>query len=365
LTNRLIVDVGRRGPWWKRPAVRPVIRLAWKLWPLSLLGSPSPAAAQPAANLSLIWDAPADCPTRDEIHSRVDGLLGGDASANTVADVQAAGQVERVPSGFRLKLSLAAGTRPTVREFEARTCDELAGAAAIAIALLARSGSPSADATGSADASTTSAPRENSTPRADATPGPAPRAKPDSTPNPENSDDAARAARLHLLVDAPLGVVGWGSLPSMGIGVGAAVGIRWKALRIVAGGELWRAQTLEHSGFGVKFKLQSARAEACLTQDVSGVEIGPCAGVALERLSAQGVASRTFNARSSTTLWVSASGGIMAAVAVPGFPALRLLGQASVRVPTRRPRFVIDQLGPVFQPALAAPKLDFGCGWIF
>jgi hypothetical protein len=102
-----------------------------------------------------------------------------------------------------------------------------------------------------------------------------------------------------------------------------------------------------------------------LTQELSGAELGPCVGVALERLSGQGVASETFSAKSSAALWVSGTGGIMAAVPVPGLPALRIMGQASVRVATRRPRFVIDQLGPVHQPALAAPKVDFGFGLIF
>jgi hypothetical protein len=347
--------------------MRPATRLGWTLCSLALLASTGRAAAQPAAHLSLTWDAPVECPARDEILARVDALLGGDSSASSVADVQASGQVERVASGFRLRLSLAAGDRPTLREFEARTCDELAGAAAIAVALLARSGAGSSDSTGAAGSQTTAPSREGSAPSADAgaKDGPEPRASTSSPQTDPSGDRAPRSARVHLLVDAPLGVVGWGSLPSVGIGVGAAVGVRWKALRVAAGGELWRAQTLEQSGFSMRFSLQSARAEACLTQDLSGVELGPCAGLALERLSAQGIASETFSARSSTTLWVSGTGGIIAAVPVPGFSALRILGQASVRVPTRRPRFVIDQLGPVHQPALAAPKLDFGCGWIF
>jgi hypothetical protein len=317
--------------------------------------------------LSLTWDAPVDCPTRDEIHARVDALLGGDASASSVADVEASGRVERVGNGFRLELSLAAGDRPSRREFRAGTCDELAGAAAIAIALLARSGTVSADSsTGTAGSSTTSPSREGDAPKAAAKPpSPEPGPKAASPPEDDSGDGAGRSARLHVLVDAPLAVVGWGSLPSTGLGVGAAVGVRWKALRIVAGGELWRTQTLEQSGLEMRFGLQSGRAEACLTQDVSGVEIGPCAGVALSRLSGEGIPSEIFDARSSSTLWVSGTGGLMAAVPIPGFSALRILGQASVRVAARRPRFVVDQLGPVYQPALAAPKLDFGCGWIF
>jgi hypothetical protein len=375
LTNRSNIDVacGRAGWTWHailvtRMRATTAKRLGWQVLFLLLLGTAGPVAAQPTAHLSLTWDAPVGCPTRDEIHSRVDALLGGGSSASSVSDVQAAGEVERSASGYRLRLSLSAGDRPTIRELRADTCDELAGAAAIAIALLARSGTTSSDSTGSTDAQRTqgstqdrASPTDSKTDKPDP---PAKRPTTDPRDNPEE-DAAARAGRLRLLIDAPLGVVGWGSLPSTGLGVGAAAGIRWKALRIVAGGELWRTQTLEQSGFSMRFGLQSARAEACLTQELSGVDVGPCAGIALERLSGRGIASQTFQARSATLLWVSGTGGVVAAVPIPGFSTLRILGQATVRVPTRRSRFVIDQLGPVHEPALAAPKLDFGCEWIF
>jgi hypothetical protein len=337
----------------------------WKLGLVASLGSTAHVAAQPAAHLSLTWDAPLDCPNREDVQARVDALLGGEAGGSTVADVQASGQVERAASGFRLQLGLATGGRPTVRKLEAKTCEELAGAAAIAIALLARSGTTDSGASESASSETS--PPGEAAPSA-ARPGARPeaRAKAVSPRRQERSEDApTKKARAHLLVDAPLAVVGWGSLPSVGLGVGAAAGLRWRALGIVAGGELWRPQTLERSGFSMRFTLQSARADACVTQELGGVEVGPCAGVALERLSGRGVPSAVFTARSSSAVWASGTGGVLAAVPVPGLSALRILAQASVRVATQRPRFVIDQLGPVHQPAVAAPKLDFGCRWIF
>ena len=89
--------------------------------------------------MTLTWSGPPGCPTTENVQARVDALLGGEASASSVADVHASGQVERVDSGFRLQLDMGVGSTPSSRVIEARTCDELAGAAAIAIALLARS----------------------------------------------------------------------------------------------------------------------------------------------------------------------------------------------------------------------------------
>src|SRR3954466_9251447 len=115
------------------------MKASWSLTGLLVLGWTTVVAAQPAARLALTWNGPPGCPSTENVQARVDALLGGEASASSVADVRASGQVERVDSGFRLLLSMGVGATPSSRVIEARTCDELAGAAAIAIALLARS----------------------------------------------------------------------------------------------------------------------------------------------------------------------------------------------------------------------------------
>src|SRR5215207_6080198 len=116
-----------------------VIKASGCLTGLAVLGWTSALAAQPAARLALSWEGPPGCPKADNVQARVDALLDGGASAGSVADVRASGQVERVSNGFRLLLTMSVGNTPSSRVIEASTCDELAGAAAIAIALLARS----------------------------------------------------------------------------------------------------------------------------------------------------------------------------------------------------------------------------------
>lgn len=320
-----------------------------------------PVAAQPTERLSLTWTAPSGCPTGDDVQGRVDALLGGETSANTVADVRATGQVERVGSSYRLQLQMAAAGVPSARVLEAGTCEELAGAAAIAIALLAResssdapplesSASPPPGSDGASDANP---------PRQPEPPAPAPVAATSS------SSAASSSRRAHLVIDVPLGTISWGTLPSTALGVGVAAGVRWKSLRVVAGAELWREQSIEPAGFAVEFALRSARLDACLSTTIHSLELGACTGAAVEQLVAEGIASERYAARSASSLWVSGTGSILVTLPVPGFSVLRILGQGGVRVPTSRPRFVIDQLGPVHQPALAAAKLDFGCEWIF
>lgn len=332
---------------------------------LLVIGWPLTLAAQPTARFALSWNGPPGCPTAEDVQARVDALLGGGASAGRVADVRASGQVERVDNGFRLLLSMGVGSTPSSRVIQARTCEELAGAAAIAIALLARSTIEGASAAAAGDGTAPvvpSAEPKNSPP----VPASSTQETAGSTKEaPAETRAAEPAAGLHLVVDAPLGVVGWGSLPSVGLGVGAGLGLRWKAVRVTVSGELWKAQREEASGFSTRFTLQSGRAEACLIQAVHGLELGPCIGAAAQALNGEGVPSSVFVAKSQKAMWISGSGGLFMSAPMPGFSLLRFFGEASVLVSPRRPSFVIDQLGPVHRPALAAPQLHLGCEWIF
>lgn len=324
---------------------------------LMAMGWASAVAAQPAAGFALSWSGPAGCPTAENVEGRVNALLGGGPRAGSVADVRASGQVERADNGFRLLLTMGVGTPSSSRVIEARTCEELAGAAAIAIALLARSTAEDGSAT---------SPVEDTPPSpAPEAPAPVPPPKREST-SPKKAATAEKSpASLRLLIDAPVGAVGWGSLPSAGLGLGAAVGVRWKALRVTVRGELWQPQTRAVSGFVSRYTLHSGRADACLIQVAHGVELGPCLGVAAQRLAGEGLGSETFSASSRSGFWFSGVGGIFASLPTPGFAPLRFFGAASVLVSPTRPRFVIEQLGPVHQPSLAAPRLDLGCEWIF
>jgi hypothetical protein len=336
---------------------------SWISTGLLVLGWTSPVSAQPTQGLALTWNAPAGCPSADNVQARISGLLGGDASAARVADVRASGQVERVDGGFRLLLSMGIAGAPSSRVIEARTCDELAGAAAIAIALLARSTLNDPSATSGEEPPPTSP--SDSAPKSPPTPSPEPTAPAASDSATPTSGPDAPAGGLHAVLDVPIGLAGWGSLPSTALGLGAGLGLRWKALRVVAWGELWAPQNSEVAGFTAHYALQSARAEACLVQSWHGVELGPCLGSAVQRLKGDGVGSDVFSPSSSSTLWFSGLAGIFVSLPTPGFATLRLFGEASVLVSPVRPRFVIDQFGPAHEPALAAPRVSLGCEWIF
>lgn len=341
------------------------MKASWSLTGLLVLGWTLPAAAQPTAHLSLTWSAPPGCPTQEDVETRVDALLGGQSSASSVADVRASGQVERAGTGFRLLLGMSAGEAPSSRVIEAGSCDELAGAAAIAIALLARSALAGAESSRDPSSTPASSAASGAESRPSAQPPQAPQTDSPAARPHQPFRYPARSGQVHFVIDAPVGAVVWGSLPSLGMGIGGAVGLRWRSLRAVIGGELWKHQSIQVSGFGARFALQSGRAEACFIDALGDVELGACAGATLERLVGEGVGSPTFAAKSREASWLAGMGSLFGSVPMPGFARLRFFGQIGALVSAARPRFVIDQLGPVHEPALAAPKLDLGCEWIF
>jgi len=346
-----------------KPGSKRTMKASWLLTGILVLGWTSRVAAEPTAHLSLTWNAPPGCPAAENVQSRVSALLGGEASASSVSDVRATGQVERTDTGFRLQLSMGVSGPPSSRVIEARSCEEIAGAAAIAIALLARSTSGSGAAAATGDTTTSSPPGEGAPnpPPAPEVPRPAPIG---ASQNPPESA-AAPSEGLRFVIDAPIGLAGWGSLPSASLGLGVGIGLRWKALRTVVRGELWAPQNSKVSGFAAHFALQSARAEVCLLPLLHGVELGPCVGAAAQRLAGDGISSPVFSPKSQTALWASGAAGIFAAVPTPGFAPLHFFAQASVLISPIRPRFLIEQLGTVHEPGLAAPRLDLGCEWIF
>src|SRR3954462_11910902 len=160
------------------------MKASWSLTGLLALGWTSAVGAQPTARLALTWNGPPGCPTTENVQARVNALLGGEASASSVADVRASGQVERVDSGFRLLLNMGVGSTPSSRIIEARSCDELAGAAAIAIALLARS------TLGSSPGPSTAETTPDSSSAAASSPADTQHPPPKAAPEPEHSTDS-------------------------------------------------------------------------------------------------------------------------------------------------------------------------------
>ncbi len=101
---------------------------------LACLGLATSASAQ-SRRFELTWQAPAGCPTRDEVAREVDELIADSAGAARVTPIVASGVVASDPGGYALTLTLREVEAQRSRHIGAPSCEELAHAAALIVAI--------------------------------------------------------------------------------------------------------------------------------------------------------------------------------------------------------------------------------------
>lgn len=193
---------------------------------LAVLGAPLVPAPEPVptpASIELRWNAPPGCSSAEAIASRIEALLsgppGGAGEATVVADVV------RGPGGVHMTLSTTFGEATDVREVNSASCEALAEATAVLLAISLEPGLEPARAE-PAIAKPTLEPE--SAPASEPEPVPA---APRST-SPESDADAARGepqiadrprVRAHGFV---AGGVEWGAVADSSAAVTMGLGLR-------------------------------------------------------------------------------------------------------------------------------------------
>ena len=112
-----------------------------KRWAGFVIGlSASPALAQSTAGPELLWTAPANCPQEAGVRERLRSIIGGLNVSQS--RLRAEGEVTQVDGHFHLKLVVHDGELVGERSLDSDSCEDLAGATAVALGLLLRSESP-------------------------------------------------------------------------------------------------------------------------------------------------------------------------------------------------------------------------------
>src|SRR6478609_2171387 len=284
------------------------------------------ADAQGAAPIELKWTALDGCPSEATVLARVRKIAGTTrATANTL---RADASVTQPSDGlFRLRLEIHYGNLAAVRNIEGKSCKDLAGAAAVALALLLSSEEPlserdlaggpltttqpgssttaaaaGAGTSGGATASNTQSDSQtasqNKPPAQTTQPGP-------STSSPSNASGPPR--RWRILLVAPLGSLGVGPTSPVSAGLGGGVGFSFDRWRFLAEGRLWAAQHETSSSgydYDVKLKRLTATARGCRAFWGTRFELAPCALVSVHRLSATG-GGRSIVPSTDTATWAA------------------------------------------------------------
>ncbi len=334
------------------------------------------AAESGAARVSLGWSAPAGCPDREQVLAETLKLLG-DAPAGR--PLVARGAVSQSEEGFVLVLATELNGSHGTRHLQAARCADLAQPAALVLALaidpdalsrIAESKSDSAAATpaaGSVSSAVGSLPpiEKAPSPLPPPTPAPEPTAKPGASRKasvnteqsaaaaadprldaPPQDDGPTRASDLFVRVGAG-GAVDVGTLPDAAFGGVFTVAGHYERFELEARGALYGNQTKAvGQSAGGELALVSGGLGACYrVLDVGNV--APCAGAEGSRLSGKGVG---VSDPGSGAVWIW-SGVLGARAAQPLTDTLALWVRVDAQIALNQPRFVLENVGAVHEPA--------------
>jgi hypothetical protein len=344
----------------------------------------------------LQWSAPEGCADRGQILAETSRLLGDTRADRTLV---ARGVISRTARGFALELSTELGESRGARRLKAARCADLTQPAALVLALaidpnaLARAVDPSVRADGAESPSSgsdatslqgavTSAVASLPPVDAAAPPRPAPlpaqeparsapkaarpkqsKNAPPVTPSPDDprlerrSPTSARsapsAAFLRLGAGGALDI---GTLPDAGWGAVAIVAGGYERIELEARGALYASQAKAvGASAGGDLSLLSAGLAACYRAlDIGSVS--PCAGAEGSRLSGTGVG---VSDPSSGAVWIW-SGVVGARAAHPVSETVALWVRLDALAALNQPRFVLENVGAVHEPARVSARAGLG-----
>jgi len=362
--------------------MRALSRFAALLLCASALAYSGRAGAQTAAPIELSWSALEGCPSADTVLARVRKIAG--ATRPTPNTLRADATVTQASDGlFRLRLQIRYGELAAVRNIEGKSCKDLAGAVAVALALLLSSEEPLSerDLAGTAATATAagSSGNQETNPQA-TTNNPAPKTPTPSTPaqptppTESPSVEPGPPRRWHVLLAAPLGSLSVGPMPQLSRGLGLGAGFSFDRWRFLAEGKLWASQheTFSHVGspYDIELKRLTVGARGCRVVFGDVFELAPCALLSVHHLSALGSGPSFVSSGTDTVTWAAVGIGARARLSIA--PWLGVVAAVDGEVELSRPEVgaspppesQLPTSDQVVRLAPAAAILSVGVEWI-
>jgi hypothetical protein len=359
---------------------------AFALGCVSLVALDFERAAIAGDRVKLHWTAPADCPVESDVDAAIHVLLAGTTVAATDT-VESTAKVTHAEDVYRVHLDITRNGVTSQRDVHGATCKTVADAAALILAMTidpeAVSRLPSKAGPTSPTANPTSAPSFNPAPiptlapssnppptptlQASA-PTPPPSAPPSAPPTPmlvappPTATLAPPAPAVDLtrrLRFSASALVDTGTLSNIAVGVEAGAGYLIGPLRLdlsfgflpsrtaysttrpTAGGDI----DVEYGTFGACLLIPTLR-QAIGQRFELGL---PCGGLDIGRMHATGFG--VSNPGEGSIAWLAARAGGFGEVVVTPWLGLRL--RLDAVIPVADPRFVLGNVGPVHEPAVA------------
>jgi hypothetical protein len=338
--------------------------------------------AQPIPGIDVHWAAPPACSGVDDLRARVHRLLGAEPAASPRNDRLVVDcTVVWVSGRYRLSLNVRKSEEfaGATRVFDSESCESLAGAAAVTLALLARGNprwdeaapSPSSSSPVSSAAPPTSTAVAPATERESPATTPRKKTAPPTKTIPPGEDDPHPAGangptqtRWSAVLRGPVLAVDEGVLPSWAFGLGVGAGARVNRFEVSLTGVLWLPQSdgaADVGPYAGRYERRSGELSSCYEWPLGKLELGPCVTVAIEDVTATGTGPNVVG-RQGHIGWMTV--GLAARARWSPRPWTALFIRPSVAVDTSRPTFAIDQVGSLYQTKLVAVGMDLGCEWI-
>lgn len=324
-----------------------------------------PAAAQARSPepgpIALRWTAPEGCPDSAALAARVEHLLGGPPAA-TDRRLDAEGTVAAIPRGFRLELQVTSGGASSTRVLQGVSCESLADASALVIALAfdpeavtaqeikrAEAGAGAAAPPDAAPPPDAEHPEDNGAPHDHAAMPPVataaliripvPVPAPPPPPPPPRPSLFSFGAFASFAGDA-------GALPSVAPGVRAGLSLGAGAFRIEPSFEAWpssRSALAGRPGAGAELRLLAFSLDACRRvlpwdEGDAGAVAFACIGFEIGELRGEGFG--VTSPSSGGALWSAPKAALRAELSIAPWAAITI--DAGVAVPLDRKRFVLD-----------------------
>ena len=326
----------------------PTIRIVAVLG-LAVLGRALPARAGVDA-FTLSWQAPPDCPTPQDVRAEVERLLGGANRLLADRGLRAKASVAHDQT-WSVSIETELDGRPGRRSVEAASCQDLADATALILAL-----------TIDPNLAVTYPTRPKAPQPATAPPPAAPPPTPPAVPTLTRPAPRRQSSPTDFLFG--LRIQGsQGTLPSVDLGLGGSVGVVGRRYRIELGAsyglrrdQIVRAASLPEA-YG-QFNFMAGGLAGCVNLGRETLAVGPCADAELGWVSAKGYGvSQSITANQP---WLAIGAGGYAAISFASRWSVPL--HVDILAPILRPEFVFKNMpaGHVFQAPVVGVRVNAG-----
>lgn len=339
---------------------------------------PGYCRAQSVEPVLLEWNAPSGCSSAGEVLARIRKL----ANARDVVarQLQAEATVVRAEGGqLHLKLALRADGLLGERNISGRTCEDLARATAVVLAVLLRSAAPlrGGDLDGGEQSEGESRARGGyeggskgdieraaAAASAPASTGDGSDSQPRPEPGVAVSKPVRPSRRFRAVFQAPMVALGVGPLPRPSLGSALAGGVRFAHWSVLAEGAAWLKQTLrsrDQVDAGATVRHIEAAARGCRIIAWGRFELAPCLRLSLQHVWTRGTGVHVA-AHTAQATWFAAGLGLQARYEMAHW--IRAFVGVDAQIESSRPTISIDGVGGLGQLRPAAATFTVGSEWI-